>query len=137
MVQSANARLFLIEKELLQLQFYLCTGNGTFQIKLRREDSVRTLYWLADTKQTCHHACAEHDSKSSGMTDILSLPFSLFLSSSSCCSSRCFSCSSCLCCSSFLFCSSSCCRFAANSSCCCLHTYIHTNTDTHTYLSNK
>lgn len=46
MVQSADARLFLIEKELLQLQFYLRTGNGTFQIKLRREDRVRTLYCL-------------------------------------------------------------------------------------------
>lgn len=137
MVQSADARLFLIEKELLQLQFYLRTGNGTFQIKLRREDRVRTLYCLYRGGLQTPSKRAERDSKSSGMTDVLSLPFSLFLSSSSCCSSRCFSCSSCLCCSSFLFCSSSCCRFAANSSCCCLHTYIHTNTHTYTLVTIK
>lgn len=33
MVQSTEARLLLIEKELLQLQLHLCAGNGTFQKK--------------------------------------------------------------------------------------------------------
>lgn len=121
MVQSANAGLFLTEKELLQLQLHLCAGNGTFPDTSKRENSSQdtslSLYrQLVDTEQSC---------TAWQQFNLLSLPFSLFLSSSSCCSSRCFSCSSCLCCSSFLFCSSSCCRFAANSSCCCFYTHTH------------
>lgn len=110
MVQSNRSRFFLAEKKLLQLQLHLCAGDGTFQeTETSRQQSEHASVFMLRAQQ---------------QDNSLSLPFSLFLSSSSCCSSLCFSCSSCRCCSSFLFCSNSCCLFAASSSCCCFNTHM-------------
>ena len=54
MVQSADARLFLIEKELLQLQLHLCAGNCTFRNTIK-EGGQQSGHVTVLTQTTCAH----------------------------------------------------------------------------------